>query len=241
MLKSWMHDPWRRFALMLDDGGSGAGGGAGAGAGGDGASGAGAGDGTGADDGKGGDGGDKGKTYDEAYVKKLRDEAAANRVKAKELETRLATLPQETTAKVLQALGIEPDPKLNFEKQVADAQGKAQAAETRANERLVRAEVKTLAVSMQIIDPDAAYLLIDKAGVKITDAGEVEGAKEALEALVKAKPYLVGKGDGKQIGGGSNPGAGDLPDPVAAAKKLAEERNKRPAAAQGGYDPWAKK
>lgn len=212
-----------------DDGG--AGGGVGTGTG----------DGAGVGSGDDGGGSDKGKTYDEAYVKKLRDEAAANRVKAKELESKLATLPQETTAKVLKALGIEPDPKLNYEKQLADAQAKAQEAETRANERLVRAEVKALAVSMQIIDPDAAYLLIDKAGVKVTDAGEVEGVKDALEALIKAKPYLVGKGGGSgSVGSGSNPGPGDPPDPVAAAKKLAEERNKKPTA-QGGYDPWARK
>jgi hypothetical protein len=224
MLKDWMYDPWRRFALLVEG-----------------------------DPGGGGSppadppalkdppaDSPEPKTYDEAYVKKLRDEAAANRVKNKELEAKMAILPQETTAKILQALGIEPDPKLNFEKQVADAQAKAQAAETRANERLVKAEVKTLAVSMQIIDPDAAFLLIDRTNVKITDAGEVEGAKEALEALVKAKPYLVGKGGKGGVGSGTNPGPGEPPDPVAAAKKYAEERNKKPEV-QGGFDPWARK
>lgn len=243
MLKSWMYEPWRRFALMLNDGGSGSGGGAGTGDGGSSGSdtGSGVGDGAGTGAGKEGDGGSQGKTYDEAYVKKLREEAAANRVKARELEEQVKKLPQEITAKVMKALGLEPDPDKNYEQQLAEANAKAQEAEKKANERLVRAEVKALAVSMQIIDPDAAYLLIDKSGVKITDTGEVEGAKEALEALVKAKPYLVGKGgSGGSVGSGSNPGPGEPPDPVALAKKMAEERNKKPAAQGGGYNPWAK-
>jgi hypothetical protein len=201
--------------------------------------------GEGGGDGKGdnsGAGDGQAKTYDEAYVTKLRQEAAANRVKAKEAESKLANLPQETTAKILKALGLEPDPNKNYEQQLADANKKAQEAEAKANERLIKAEVKSIAVELKLVDADAAYALMDRTAVKINDAGEVEGVKEALEALTKAKPYLVGKGDTVGgVGSGSNPGAGDPPDPVAAAKKYAEERNKRPEAVQGGFDPWARK
>ncbi|NLL02631.1 MAG: hypothetical protein GX265_06420, partial [Mollicutes bacterium] len=85
------------------------------------------------------------KTFDETYVKELRTEAAKYRTKAKELEQQLQTLPGEITGKVLAALGLEPDPQKNFDQQLAEANKKAQEAEKRANERLVRAEVISLA------------------------------------------------------------------------------------------------
>ena len=148
------------------------------------------------------------KTFDETYVKELRTEAAKYRTKAKELEQQLQTLPGEITAKVLAALGLEPDPDKNFEKQLAEAQAKAQEAEKRANERLVRAEVISLATDMGLVDADAALALMDRAGVAVKDDGTVEGAKEALEALVAAKPWLK-KEQKTTVGGGTNPPGGN--------------------------------
>ena len=82
--------------------------------------------------------------------------------------------------------------------------------ETTANERLIRGEVKGEAGAMGFVDPEAAYLLLDRSEVAIGDAGEVTGVKEALEALAKAKPYLVkattptGSADGgARTGGGA--------------------------------------
>lgn len=149
------------------------------------------------------------KTFDEAYVRSLRDEAAKYRVKAKELEDKVSTLPNEITAKVLKALGLEPDPDKNFENQLAEAQKKAQEVERRANERLLSAEVRLQAAELGLVDADAAMLLMDKAAVAVDEAGNVTGVKEALEALVAAKPWLK-KNDTKQsVGSGTNPpGAG---------------------------------
>ena len=148
------------------------------------------------------------KTYDEAYVKKLRDEAAGHRTKAKDLEQKLAGASQDTMAKVLKALGLEPDPNKNYENQLAEAKKKAQEAEERANQRLIKAEVKVISSQLGIIDPDAALALMDKGKIKVNDAGDVEGAKEALEALLKEKPYLKGQPGNTQLGGGSNPAGG---------------------------------
>lgn len=149
------------------------------------------------------------KTFDETYVKDLRTEAARYRTKAKELEQQLQTLPGEITSKVLAALGLEPDPDKNFEKQLAEAQAKAQEAEKRANERLVRAEVIALATDMALVDSDAALALMDRSSVAVKDDGTVSGAKEALEALVAAKPWLK-KAEAKQpVGGGTNPPGGN--------------------------------
>jgi hypothetical protein len=148
------------------------------------------------------------KTFDEAYVKSLREEAAKYRTKAKELESKLETLPAEITSKVLKALGLEPDPQKNFEQQLAEANRKAQEAEQKAKTRLVAAEVKLLATEMGLIDADAALALMDKSNVEVDDAGNVKGIKEALGALVQAKPWLKKQASGP-VGSGTNPpGAG---------------------------------
>lgn len=148
------------------------------------------------------------KTYDEAYVKSLREEAAKYRVKAKELEDKVSTLPNEITAKVLKALGLEPDPEKNFDQQLQEANRKAQEAEQKANQRLINAEVKLLAAEMGLIDADAALALMDKANVEVDESGNVIGVKEALEALVETKPWLK-KAEAKPVGSGTNPpGAG---------------------------------
>lgn len=190
MLKWWMRF---REPMMDSDGGTGTGGGDG---------------GTGGTGGGDGGGDPPPKTYDEAYVKRLRDEAAGHRTKAKDLEQKLAGASQETMAKVLKALGLEPDPNKNYEQQLADANKKAQEAEEKANQRLIKAEVKLISAELGIIDSDAALALMDKGKVKVNDSGDVEGAKEALEALLKDKPYLKGQPGNNQVGGGSNPAVG---------------------------------
>jgi hypothetical protein len=60
-----------------------------------------------------------------------------------------------------------------------------------ANERIIRAELKAHAVKAGIVDLDGLRLL-DLAGVKMTDAGEVEGAESLIAGLKTAKPYLFG-------------------------------------------------
>lgn len=127
------------------------------------------------------------------------------------------------------------------------AQEKAQQAEAqkaealaRANDRLIKAEVKVMSVELGIVDPDAAYALMDRANVKVNDDGSVSGVKEALETLLKTKTYLKKQASGCGVGSpGGNPGDKQV-DEVAEAKKLAEERQKAPTQA-GGYDPWATK
>lgn len=131
--------------------------------------------------------------FDESYVRKLRDENAKWRKKVRELEESANKTKQETISTILKALGLEPDPNKNFEAQIQEAQRKAQAAEQKANERLIRSEVKFLSAELGIVDPEAAYALMAKDGVKVNDDGTVEGVKEALQNLVNEKPYLKGQ------------------------------------------------
>jgi hypothetical protein len=74
------------------------------------------------------------------------------------------------------------------------AQAERDAALRTANDRLIKAEVKMLASDAEInIVPEAvndAYLLMAKDDIEVSDDGTVSGVKEALKALVEAKPWL---------------------------------------------------
>ena len=61
-------------------------------------------------------------------------------------------------------------------------------------ERLIRAEVTTIATGLGFRDPGDAWRLVDLAEVKIDDDYTVDtkAVKLALEKLAKDKPYLVG-------------------------------------------------
>ena len=73
------------------------------------------------------------------------------------------------------------------------AEEKVKAAEAETAKRLIRAEVRMMASSLGFTSPDDAYALADLVDVAIDDKGAVQGVQKALEALAKAKPYLVGK------------------------------------------------
>lgn len=57
--------------------------------------------------------------------------------------------------------------------------------------RLLTAEVKVLASELGFADWEDASALADLTSVKENDKGELEGVKEALEALAKKKPHLL--------------------------------------------------
>ncbi|RCX22951.1 hypothetical protein DFP94_101540 [Fontibacillus phaseoli] len=104
--------------------------------------------------------------------------------------------------------------------ELEEARAKAQEAEqaresalTAANQRLINAEFKTLARDANIpADRLAAALkLADLGAVTVDEEGNAVGAKEAVDALVAAYPYLVAQAAPKPIGGAA--GGGDpLPD-----------------------------
>lgn len=72
------------------------------------------------------------------------------------------------------------------------AEKKAADALAAANFRTIDAEIKLLAAAAGFVDTSDALALVDRAAVKVDDKGVVSGAKEAVEALAKAKPHLVG-------------------------------------------------
>jgi alanyl-tRNA synthetase len=111
-----------------------------------------------------------------------------------------------------------------------EAEKRAQEAISKANELLLKAEVKQVAVELGIVDPDAAYLLMDREDIEVKD-GAVAGAKEALEQLLEAKPWLKRAPEKPAVGTGSNPGKSDLePTPEQIAKM-----------SQAEYEAWRMK
>jgi hypothetical protein len=144
-----------------------------------------------------------GKTFDEAYVKTLRDEAAANRVKAKDAEDR--------NNKILAALGLQPDGKTD-----PDELAK-QHATTSTDLRQSRIELAVFrTASKHQADADA---LLDSRSFLATladlDPTAVDfGAKveTAIKAAVKDNPKLKTAGQAParnagEITGGSGDGA----------------------------------
>jgi len=139
--------------------------------------------------------GDAGKTFTQAeldaIIEKRLARAAKEKEKALEDERKRATMTETE--------------KLRAAKEEAEA--KATQALAAANEVLIRAEVKSIAADMGLVDGDAAYALIDRDSVELKN-GKVTGVKEALEALAKEKPWIK-KGEAKagSVGAGTNPGS----------------------------------
>ena len=95
-----------------------------------------------------------------------------------------------------------------LKKQAEEATGKVTAAEARVRETLTRLEIERAARKLSIVDEDAAYALLDKSAITYDKEGQPSNVATLLDALAKAKPYLVAA-DGSSGGGGrSNPGRG---------------------------------
>ena len=111
------------------------------------------------------------------------------KTKLSELETAEA---ERKKAAMTEAERIQAE--LTVAKQAAEEAENArkQTLET-ANQRAIKAEFK-LAAAGANIRADAledAFVLADKAGISVDDGGNVVGVKEALDALIAKKPYLV--------------------------------------------------
>jgi len=85
---------------------------------------------------------------------------------------------QLTGAEKMEARAIEA------EKKVTDAQ--AQIADA-----MIASQVKVRASQMGVVDPDAAFVLLDRTNVQYTD-GAVTGVDDAIASLLEDKPYLRG-------------------------------------------------
>ena len=73
-----------------------------------------------------------------------------------------------------------------------DAERQASEAATKIADVSISADVQVKAVQMGVVDPQAAYLLMDRSSVTYDPATGVNGVDEALTRLLEEKPYLRG-------------------------------------------------
>ena len=90
-------------------------------------------------------------------------------------------------------------------KAAKESDDKVKAANTAADQRVIRAELKAAAIKAGMVDLDGLKLA-DLSKVKLNDQGEVEGAEELMTALKKAKPYLFGEPSTSSMHRAPNPG-----------------------------------
>jgi len=75
------------------------------------------------------------------------------------------------------------------------AENKAQELQGELRIERIKNAVLAAAAKASFADPLDAYAMIDQATLEIDDAGKVTGVDEAIKALAKAKPYLLGEPD----------------------------------------------
>jgi hypothetical protein len=114
------------------------------------------------------------EVFSRDYVHELREENKSWRTKHQESEA--ARKAAEDAAK----------------KAGTDSEGKIKEVQTAADHRVIRAELKAVAIKAGMVDLDGLKLA-DLSKVKLDDNGEVVGAEEMMAALKKAKPYLFGE------------------------------------------------
>ena len=85
---------------------------------------------------------------------------------------------------------------LSEAEKLAQRAAEAEKAADEANQKIATAyissEVKVKAAQAGIIDPDAAYVLMDRSGVTYDPDNGVTGVDEAITQLLEEKPYLKG-------------------------------------------------
>lgn len=126
------------------------------------------------------------------------DQAAVDRIVAERLERERRKYEgfDDLKAKAKRFDEIEAENATELEKAVKAADTAARAdVSTKANQKLIRAEIKAAAAHLGFHDPtDAAVQLQARFGdVKVSDDGDVDEAavKALIEDLAKSKPYLV--------------------------------------------------
>ena len=188
--------------------------------------------------------GDKQKTFTqeelERHVKSRLDRAkkAGQQALAKELgfdsveALKAALKPKDEGGKGDDKKGNSID----IEK-LLDERLKEQAEKT--FQRLLTAEVKIVANELGFADWEDALKLADLSKCKENDKGEIEGVKEALEALAKKKPHLL-----KPKPGAGRFGADVRNSPDEKKKsheRLIELAKNRGVVTKPENDPWARK
>lgn len=152
------------------------------------------------EDDKSGDGKPSGKPVEDPDKKRLSDEAARHRVRAKEAETRLQDVEREL--RELRDKG-KPEEELKAQrlKELEERVPKLEKenATLRTDNQRLSIETQVLKQSdVKFRDPEVALELLMKR-IEMPDEGDLEESaiKDAVKALAKDKPFLVSDGEGE--------------------------------------------
>lgn len=118
--------------------------------------------------------------FDAEYVRKLRAEAAEYRRRLRELESKVKS---EEEAKMTEQERLQ--------KRLAELERKEAEYQRVIQARTLEYEVKLLAVRLGIVDPDAAYRLLDLKQIEFDDDGRPVNLEKVIRDLIATKPYLV--------------------------------------------------
>ncbi len=119
--------------------------------------------------------------FDAQYVRDLRKEAAGYRARLRELESKLKA---DEDAKLSEQEKLQK--RLKELEQLTESQEKALRAAT------TEYEVKLAAARLGIVDPEAAWKLLNVSDLEFDESGKPKNLENALKELIKNKPYLAG-------------------------------------------------
>lgn len=125
-----------------------------------------------------------------ATIRKLRETEKAAKTQRQELDQLRAQLTAFEDAKLSQEERIAKQIE-TLQTQLADKERREAELTKRVQEQALRFAVVTEAAKLQIVDPDAAYKLLDLSEVERDEDGNATNLGKVLKDLVKAKPYLV--------------------------------------------------
>lgn len=133
----------------------------------------------------------------QARIKELNAEAKKHRLHAKELE-KINAERQAAEKKKAEAEMSEVE---RLRTQLAEMEHKHFDMLEQVSAARIRAAIENAARKAGIPEDelDTVYALIDLAEVEMDDEGKVTGAEEAIKALLKCKPRLLGKSSGEDI------------------------------------------
>ncbi len=116
-----------------------------------------------------------------AALKTANKEAAERRKKLEEIESNEAKRKEAELTEVQKAA-----------KRAEDAENSLKQVKDRYRTNAIRNEIKLYAQNAGFVDTNDAIALVDMSGVDFDEANDkVTGAKEAIDALAKAKPHLL--------------------------------------------------
>lgn len=113
------------------------------------------------------------ETFSREYVVELRNESKSYRLKLQDAEKKA----QDAAEAV--------------ERATKDKETALTEAQQKANDRILRSELKAAALKAGMIDLDGLKLA-DLSKVKLLESGDIEGAEALMEQMKKEKAYLFG-------------------------------------------------